>query len=210
MRSAINFTVLPSVSITLAHADAVAAVAVATLHHGVAVLASVARARADAFIAPSDCAVLAAVNLTALTAILVALARAVEVVATRSMGATDDCIAEVSLAVFASVSVTLADTWISFSHSAMLSAVDFAVLAAVALLVAANAPAIIRTRTVRTALSVIARCTTAVFKGELFAVPALLVTGRRAAHLPRECSRWRVAKALLWLRLGLGLVILFC
>ena len=126
------------------------------------------------------------------------------------MNATADTIAEVSLAVFASVSVALADTLISFSHSAMLSAVDFAVLAAVALLVAANAPAIIRTRTVRTALDAIARCMAAVFKGELFAVPALLVAGRRAAHLPRECSCWCVVKALLWLRLGLGLLILFC
>ena len=44
-----------------------------------------------------------------------------------------------------SVSLALADTLISFSHSAMLSAIDFAVLAAIALLVAANAPAIIRT-----------------------------------------------------------------
>ena len=84
----------------------------------------------------------------------------------------------------------------------MLSAVDFAVLAAVALLVVAHAPTI-RTRAVRTALNVIARA--AVFKGELFAVPALLVAGRRAAHLPRKCSCWRVVKALLWLRLGLGL-----
>ena len=155
-------------------------------------------------------AVLAAVNLTALTAILVALASAVQVVATRSMSATADGITEVSLAVFASVSVTLADTLISFSHSAMLSTIDFAVLAAVALLVAANAPAIIRTRAVRTALNVIARCTAAFVKGELFAVPALLVAGRRAAHLPRECSCWRVVKALLWLRLGLGLALQLC
>jgi len=126
MRSTIDFAVLPSVSLALAHADAVAAVAVAALHHDVAVLAREARARADAFIAPSDCAVLAAVNLTALTAISVALASAVEVVATRSMSATDDTIAEVSLAVFASVSFTLADTLISRCDSAMLSAVDIA------------------------------------------------------------------------------------
>ena len=124
MRSAINFAVLPSVSIALAHADAVAAVAIAAFHHNIAVLAGVTRARADAFIAPSDCAVLAAVNLTALSAILVALASAVEVVATRSMSATADTIAEVSLAVFASVSFTLAYTLISRCDSAMLSAVD--------------------------------------------------------------------------------------
>ena len=98
MRSAINFAVLPSVSIALAHADAPIAVAIAALHHDVAVLAGVARARTDAFVAPSDCAVLAAVNLTALSAILVALASAVQVFATRSMSATDDTIAEVSLA----------------------------------------------------------------------------------------------------------------
>ena len=118
----------------------------------------------------------------------------------------------INFAVLPSVSIALADTSISFSHSAMISAVDFAVLAAVALLVAANAPAIIRTRTVRTALDAIARCMAAVFKGELFAVPALLVAGRRAAHVPRECSCWRVVKALLWLRLGLGLGLLlqFC
>ena len=116
----------------------------------------------------------------------------------------------INFAVLPSVSLALADTSISFSHSAMLSAVDFAVLAAVALLVAANAPAIIRTRAVRTALDAIARCMAAVSKGELFAVPALLVAGRRAAHLPRECSCWRVFKALLWLRLGLGLLLRFC
>ena len=115
----------------------------------------------------------------------------------------------INFTVLPSVSLALADTLISFSHSAMLSAVDFAVLAAVALLVAANAPAI-RTRTMWTALNVIARCMAAVFKGELFAVPALLVAGRRAAHLPRECSCWRVVKALLWLRLGLGLLLQFC
>ena len=115
----------------------------------------------------------------------------------------------IDFTVLPSVSLALADTPISFSHSAMLSAVDFAVLAAVALLVAANAPAI-RTRAVRTALNVIARCMAAFVKGELFAVPALLVAGRRAAHLPRECSCWRVVKALLWLRLGLGLLLLFC
>ena len=126
------------------------------------------------------------------------------------MSGTVDAIAPVSLAVFASVSVTLADASVFRSDLAMLSAVDFAVLAAVTLLVAANAPAIIRTRTVRTALDAIARCMAAVFKGELFAVPALLVAGRRAAHLPRECSCWRVVKALLWLRLGLGLLLLFC
>ena len=116
----------------------------------------------------------------------------------------------IDFTVLPSVSLALADTLISFSHSAMLSAVDFAVLAAVTLLVAANAPAIIRTRTVRTALDAIARCMAAVFKGELFAVPALLVAGRRTAHLPRECSYWRVVKALLWLRLGLGLLLQFC
>ena len=128
------------------------------------------------------------------------------------MSGTVDAIAPVSLAVFASVSVTLADTLISFSHSAMLSAIDFAVLAAVALLVVANAPAITRTRAVRTALNVIARCTAAFVKGELFAVPAFLITWRAAAHLPRECSCWRVVKALLWPRLGLGLglLLLFC
>ena len=126
MRSTINFTVLPSISIALAHADALIAVAIAALHHDVAVLVGVARALTDAFIAPSDCAVLAAVNLTALTAILVALASAVEVVATRSMSATADTIAEVSLAVFASVSVTLAAASISRSGFAMLSAVDVA------------------------------------------------------------------------------------
>ena len=116
----------------------------------------------------------------------------------------------INFAVLPSVSLALTDTSISFSHSAMLSAIDFAVLAAVALLVAANAPAIIRTRAVRTALNVIARCMAAFVKGELFAVPALLVAGRRATHLPRECSCWRVVKALLWLRLGLGLLLLFC
>ena len=118
----------------------------------------------------------------------------------------------IDFAVLPSVSLALADTSISFSHSAILSAVDFAVLAAVALLVAANAPAIIRTRAVRAALNVIARCMAAFVKGELFAVPALLVAGRRAAHVPRECSCWRVVKALLWPRLGLGLglLLLFC
>ena len=116
----------------------------------------------------------------------------------------------VNLAVLPSVSIALADASISLSNFAMLSAVDFAVLAAVALLVVTNAPAIVRTRTVRTALDVIARCMAAFVKGELFAVPALLVAGRRAAHLPRECSCWRVVKALLWLGLGLGLLLLFC
>ena len=116
----------------------------------------------------------------------------------------------VNLAVLSTVPATFADAAPIFPDRAMLSAVDFAVLAAVALLVAANAPAIIRTRAVRTTLNAIARCMAAYVKGELFAVPALLVAGRRAAHVPRECSCWRVVKALLWLRLGLGLLLLFC
>ena len=116
----------------------------------------------------------------------------------------------INFTVLPSVSLALADTLISFSHSAMLSAVDFAVLAAVALVVVANAPTISRTPTVRTALDVIARCMAAFVKGELFSVPALLIAWGAAAHLSRECSCWRVVKALLWLRLGLGLLLLFC
>ena len=68
MRSAINFTVLPSVSIALAHADALIAVAIAALHHDVAVLAGVARALTDALISFSHSAVLSAVDIATSTA----------------------------------------------------------------------------------------------------------------------------------------------
>ena len=146
------------------------------------------------------------VDLAMFSAVPRALARAAAV---RFAGAV---LPAVNLAVLSTVTAAFADAAPIFPDRAMLSAVDFAVLAAVTLLVAANAPAIIRTRTVRTALDAIARCMAAVFKGELFAVPALLVAGRRTAHLPRECSYWRVVKALLWLRLGLGLgpLLQFC
>ena len=111
----------------------------------------------------------------------------------------------VNLAVLSTVPATCADAAPIFPDRAMLSTVHFAVFATVALVVVANAPTISRTPTVRTALDVIARCMAAFVKGELFPVPAILIAWRPAAHLPRECSRWRVVKAVLWLTLGLGL-----
>ena len=125
-------------------------------------------------------------------------------------GGTPAMLPAVNLAVLSTVTAAFADAAPIFPDRAILSAVDFAVLAAVALLVVTNAPAIILTRAVRTALDVIARCMAAFVKGELFSVPALLIAWGAAAHLSRECSCWRVVKALLWLRLGLGLLLRFC
>ena len=97
MRSAINFTVLPSVSIALADADAIAAVAIATLHHDVAVLAGVARTLARATTIRFDRSVLAAVNLATIASVPRALADTFSRLA-RPVSATVDIVTRSSAA----------------------------------------------------------------------------------------------------------------
>ena len=70
MRSAINFTVLPSVSLALAHADAAFAASVGSaFKRNLAALASVARTLARATTIRFDRSVLAAVNLATIASV---------------------------------------------------------------------------------------------------------------------------------------------